>query len=360
MKIGIVGLPNVGKSSLFTALTRKVVPRENYPFCTIDPNVGVAMVPDPRLDALAKVSASEKIIPAVVEFVDIAGLVKGAHKGEGLGNKFLAHIKEVDAIAHVVRAFESGDIHHVEGAVNPRQDIETILLELAMTDLEQVSKQMEGLAGKARTGNTDSAKHYAALEKIFAALNKGEPARNAALSLEELLLVKDLNLLTQKPMLYIINISEREHTLPVPTLLAQLGLALPEDAVLPLHIQLEAELIDLPSEEVAEYLAAVGLSETGLNQFIQSSYALLNLISFFTSGEKETRAWTIRAGTLAPQAAGVIHTDMEQGFIRAEVVHWNDFVAVGGWASAKQKGLAQLEGKEYVVQDGDVCYFRFA
>jgi GTP-binding protein YchF len=316
-------------------------------------------VPDERLAKLARVSSSEKIISAVVEFVDIAGLVKGAHKGEGLGNKFLSHIKEVDAIAHVVRAFESEDVVHVEGKINPQQDIETILLELIMTDLEQISKRIDGLSGKARTGDTDSEKRLSVYEKIFAALNKGERANSIALSAEELILTRELKLLTQKPMLYIVNVSEQEQGIQTGELLIKLGLSIPVEAVLPLNIQLEAELIDLPPEEAAEYLQAIGLTETGLDKFIRSSYALLNLISFFTSGEKETRAWTIHTSQKAPQAAGVIHTDMEQGFIRAEVVSYTKFIEANGWIGAKERGFTRIEGKEYEMQDGDVCHFRF-
>ena len=356
MKIGIVGLPNVGKSTLFTALTKRVVPAENYPFCTIEPNVGIVPVPDLRLRSLATVSRSNQTIPTIIEFMDIAGLVAGAHKGEGLGNKFLSHIRNVDAIVEVVRGFESSEIHHIEGSVNPKRDIETISLELIMSDLELVEKRVADLSKKARGNDKESSEKLSVLEKIKPLLNEGRRADAAKLTEDEVLIIKELNLLTLKPILYVFNIinqtnaslEEHYHALlsPSPTLF--------------LNIQTEAELIDVPKNELQEYLTQFNLSDTGLNKLIQSSYALLRLITFFTSGEKETRGWTVaRVGT-APIAAGKIHSDIEQGFIRAEVINWKNFVDVGGWGESKEKGLVRIEGKEYVIADGDVCYFRFA
>ncbi len=358
MKIGIVGLPNVGKSSLFAALTKKEVPRENYPFCTIEPNVGVVAVPDARLSALANVSHSKETIPAVIEFVDIAGLVKGANAGEGLGNKFLSHIKEVDALAHVVRVFESEDIHHVSGRVNPKEDIEIILLELIMNDLDMVDKRIAALEGRARTGDKESQTLIVPLAKIRSALARGITAYTTELEKEELYLTAHLNLLTQKPMLYVFNTDDAQKT--PESVIQTHTLAVSKESAIALNIEEEVELAGIPDkEEIRDYLATFGRNETGLDCFIRSSYALLELVTFFTSGEKETRAWTVERDAKAPKAAGKIHSDIERGFIRAEVVNWRDFVDAGGWNGAKEKGLVRIEGKEYEVSDGDVCYFRF-
>ncbi|MFA6603875.1 MAG: redox-regulated ATPase YchF [Patescibacteria group bacterium] len=352
LKVGIVGLPNVGKSTLFKAITKKQVDCANYPFCTIEPNVGIVAVPDERLAALAKVSKSERIVPAAVEFVDIAGLVAGAHKGEGLGNKFLSHIREVDAIVEVVRAFENKDIVHVAGKIDPQSDIETINLELAYADLATIDKRLEGLRNQAKGGVDRQLKiTLEAVEKIHALLTVGCGAREAELNEDELKSVKDLQLLTLKPLLYVFNVDEDQlktgYSVP----------DLPPEAQVPLCVKLEEELASLPPAEVQEYLSALGLSMTGLDQLIKSSYSILGLMTFLTTGVDETRAWTIRKGAKAPQAAGVIHTDFEKAFIRAEIINWKDFVELGE-SGAREKGKLRIEGKDYVMQEGDVCNFR--
>lgn len=346
MKIGIVGLPNVGKSTLFKALTKKEVPRENYPFCTIEPNVGIVAVPDFRLEKLALASKSAQIIPTAIEFVDIAGLVRGAHKGEGLGNKFLSHIKEVDAICEVVRIFENKDIHHVENKIDPQADMETVNLELIMKDLELIIKKIDDLSGPSRTGDKEAGIKLKVLQKIKNNLDNGQRADQTQLTADEILLIKDLNLLTLKPVLYVFNTND-----------ASLK-NFPFDG-LSLNAQLEAELADLEGQELLDYLRELNLTDTGLNKLIQASYKLLDLITFFTSGEKETRGWTVSSGAKAPHAAGKIHSDMEAGFIRAEVVNWKELIDVGSWSAARDRGLIRIEGKEYQMHDGDVCYFRF-
>ncbi|MFW0837451.1 MAG: redox-regulated ATPase YchF [Candidatus Komeilibacteria bacterium] len=350
LQIGIVGLPNVGKSTLFQALTKKQVAAENYPFCTIDPNVGVVEVPDERLQQLSYVSNSEKTLPTTIEFVDIAGLVAGANKGEGLGNKFLSHIREVDAIIEVVRHFEDNNIIHVNNKIAPEDDKAVIDTELALADLATVEKRLAALKNQAK-GNSDKKllTSITVTEKIQTVLSEGRPARILDLTKEELASIKELSLLTLKPLLYINNVDEKE-----------LGSVPETDNSLNICARLEADLADLPDDEVKEYLQAAGVNATGLDKLIISSYKLLNLLTFFTSGPKESRAWTVKQGATAPEAAGVIHTDFAKGFIRAEVINWQDFVDCNGENGAKDKGLLRLEGKDYVMQDGDVCHFRFS
>ncbi|MFH0852193.1 MAG: redox-regulated ATPase YchF [bacterium] len=351
LSVGIVGLPNVGKSTLFNALTRsKQANVANYPFCTIDPNVGVVEVPDGRLAKLAEVSRSKKIIPTVIEFVDIAGLVAGASKGEGLGNKFLSHIREVDAIVEVVRAFSDTKIINTQSKIDPVSDTQIIGLELALADLATVQKRLENLRSAAKNPSDKLApKQLAVCEKIYAVLEQGKPARDAGLDQDEKKLVADLNLLTMKPVLYVINSDENK---PAETPKIEEGTEQIE-----ICAKLEAELADLPENEAREYLKSLNIEETGLDKLIAKSYKLLDLITFLTSGEPETRAWTVRRGAKAPQAAGVIHTDFIKGFIKADVVNWQDFVTLGGWPHLKESGRMRLEGKEYIVQDGDVIYF---
>ncbi len=362
MKLGIVGLPNVGKSTLFNALTNAGADSANYPFCTIDPNVGVVPVPDKRLDRLAEVYNPEKYTPAVIEFVDIAGLVRGASKGEGLGNKFLANIREVDAIVHVVRCFEDGDIVHVDGGVDPVRDVETINLELVFSDLEIVERRIERAAKLARTDKT-VAQEVEVLSKIRECLNTGRSARSLSLTEDEEALIAETRLLSRKPVIYVANIAENEvggGYLENQAYQALAGLAEEEKAqIIAVCAQIEAELSDMSAEDKAAFLTDLGIEVSGLDKLIRAGYELLGLISYLTAGPKEVRAWTIRAGTKAPQAAGKIHTDFERGFIRAEVVAYDDFLREGSIAAAREKGLYRSEGKEYVIADGDIVLFRF-
>ncbi len=355
LKVGIVGLPNVGKSTLFTALTKKQVDAANFPFCTIEPNVGIVEVPDERIIQLSDISSSEKTIPTAIEFVDIAGLVKGAHKGEGLGNQFLANIRETDMIAHVVRSFE-GDITHVDGSVDPVRDAEIIELELIMADLATVEKRLNAIERRAEsTKDKDLLIQVSGLRKWHEKLVNGKFVREVTLTEEEQDALKDIHLITQKRMMYILNVSEEDA--------ADSNWKSPFDdgrIAIPISVKIESELAMMDKEEAKEFMNELGFQESGLDSVIRSAYKMLDLITYFTSGEKETRAWTVQVGTKAPQAAGVIHTDFEKGFIRAEVIAYDDFVEYGGESGAREQGKLRVEGKDYMVQDGDVMHFRFA
>ncbi|MEA5570160.1 redox-regulated ATPase YchF [Calothrix sp. UHCC 0171] len=359
LRAGIVGLPNVGKSTLFNALVENAkAEAANFPFCTKDPNIGIVSVPDERLEVLSKISGSKQIVPAQVEFVDIAGLIKGASKGEGMGNAFLSNIREVDAIAHMVRCFENDDIIHVDGSVDPVRDIETINLELALADLSQVEKRIERTKKQARASKEAQAE-LVVLEKVAAELNEGKSVRQIDLSDEEKEAIKFLGLLTAKPIIYAANVSEDDLATGNAYVEKVRAIAQQDKAqVVVVSAQVESELIELPAAERADFLASLGVEEGGLKSLIRATYTLLGLRTYFTTGEKETRAWTIKAGMSAPQAAGVIHSDFERCFIRAETVSYNDLVTTGSMGGAKEKGLVRSEGKEYIVKEGDVMLFR--
>ena len=363
MKIGIVGLPNVGKSTLFNAITNAGAASANYPFCTIEPNVGVVTVPDPRLDALAELYQPDKYTPAVIEFVDIAGLVRGASKGEGLGNKFLSHIREVDAIVHVVRCFEEGDIVHVDGELGPARDIETIDLELIFSDIEMLERRIDR-ATKAMKGDKKFLQEVDLFTRLKVHLEEGHPARSFLVDdLGEAELYQTAPLLSGKPVIYAANLSEDDFAFPLEDNSLYMEVKQIADAqqslVVPICAKLEEEITDMSKEDKLLFLSELGLSQSGLDRLIVASYELLGLISFLTAGKPEVRAWTIKKGTKAPQAAGKIHTDFERGFIRAEVIAFNDLMACGSMAAAKDKGLVRSEGKEYIMKDGDIVLFRF-
>lgn len=359
-KCGIVGLPNVGKSTIFNAITSAGAHAANFPFCTIEPNVGIVQVPDGRLDRLEELVTPERVVPTAMEFVDIAGLVKGASKGEGLGNKFLGHIRQVDAIAHIVRCFADEDVTHVSGSVDPGRDIDIINTELILADMESVEKRLQRVQKLAKSGDKEAVKAAEVLEKIKGHLDGGHPVRTLPLDDGQKELIKDLFLLTSKPVLYVANVGEEDLVEGNPSVAEVRKIAESEGSeVVMMCGKIEAEISELEQEEKGEFLKDLGLEESGLDRMIRAGYKLLSLDTFFTAGEKEVRAWTIRRGSKAPQAAGVIHTDFERGFIKAEVISYGDFVSSGGEQGAKEKGLLRVEGKDYIVKDGDVVHFRF-
>jgi ribosome-binding ATPase len=353
LQVGIVGLPNVGKSTLFKTLTKNEIACENFPFCTIEPNVGIVEVPDARLKLLSDLSHSEKIIPTAIEFVDIAGLVKGAHKGEGLGNKFLSNIREVDMIVHVIRSFADSDVHHVDGSIDAARDVEIIEMELAMADMDTVERRLSAVRAKMKPGREkDLELEESGLVKILEKLEQGVMALEAELTEEEERVLKHFQLLSRKPILYVVNTGEEDVG---KEWVSPLG---PKRLAIPLCVKLESEIVEMPEEEQEVFLKEMGLEQSGLDHLITKCYELLDLITYLTTGPIETRAWTVRRGSKAPVAAGVIHTDFEKGFIRAEVFHWKELVEAGSEQIAKEAGQMRIEGKEYVVQDGDVCHFR--
>ncbi|ABA89241.1 GTP-dependent translational factor YchF, putative [Syntrophotalea carbinolica DSM 2380] len=359
-KCGIVGLPNVGKSTIFNAITSAGAESANYPFCTIEPNVGVVSVPDPRLDVLADIVQPQRVLPTTIEFVDIAGLVRGASQGEGLGNQFLGHIRQVDAIANIVRCFDDDNVVHVDGSVDPMRDIEVIQTELNLADLDTVEKRLFRIQKQAKSGDKDMLAQQEVLLRVREVLDAGKPARSAGLSYEDQRLISDLHLITAKPVLYVANVAEDDLEGEHPHVARVREYAAEEGAeVVAICGKIESEIAELEGDEKQEFLQELGLGSSGLDRMIQAGYQLLGLITYFTAGVQEVRAWTVHKGDRAPQAAGVIHTDFEKGFIRAEVIAYDDFVACRGESGAKEKGLLRLEGKDYVVQDGDVMHFRF-
>ncbi len=359
LKVGIVGLPNVGKSSLFNALTAQGAPAENYPFCTVEPNVGMVEVPDPRLDPIHRMGGSRERLPTVIQFVDIAGLVEGASQGEGLGNRFLGHIREVDAVAHVVRCFDDPDVTHVLGEVDPGRDVEVIAAELALADLETVERRLERVERKAKSGEEDAVAELAVLQRLHHWLAEGRPVRELALEASEERMVRSLHLLTRKPLLVVANVGEEDLPSGENPYTQSLREVVGRDRLVVVSSGMEAEIAELPPEERAAFLQEMGAVESGLDALIRAAYQVLGLITFFTTGEKETRAWTVREGATAEEAAGIIHSDFQRGFIRAETIHFDVFQEAGSMKAAREEGLVRSEGRGYRVQDGDIILFRF-